>query len=63
MNNPKGSFRTHGGKWWIACWECNRGINGDKSCSKGQFAKNLKTGCYNGKLLAKYNMNESEKGE
>jgi hypothetical protein len=52
--DPKGSFKNLGGRWYVACWECNKGINGRQSCKNGMVAKNLKQGCYNGLLLDKY---------
>jgi hypothetical protein len=26
---PKGSFKDRKGRWFVACWECCLGINGD----------------------------------
>lgn len=54
MEQPRGSFRTLGGKWFVACWECKKGINGKQTCSKGVKSKNLKEGCHEGELLDKY---------
>lgn len=51
---PKGSFKDRSGKWWVACHECSRGINGEQSCSSGVIARDLKSGCYSGQLLDIY---------
>jgi len=39
---------------WIPCMRCKRGSRGEKSCSAGWKARNLKTGCFNGELLDKF---------
>lgn len=54
MSFLKGSFKNKLGFWWIACWECKQGINGNQKCQTGLFAKSLKVGCYEGELLEKY---------
>lgn len=52
---PKSSYKTGTqGKWFVACWECKFGINGDASCSSGVKAKSLKQWCNDGKLLDKF---------
>lgn len=50
---PKGSYKTNGGKWFIACWECKTGINGKQTCTKGLKVKDYKHGCFLGQLLDK----------
>ena len=62
---PKGSFKDSKGKWYIACWECMRGINGNSFCACGVNARSLKVGCFSGKLLDKFlpDKEESGKGE
>lgn len=62
--HPKGSFKDRRGKWFVACWECQRGINGSKTCACGVNARNLNTGCYAGKLLDKFlpDQEEGDKG-
>ncbi|HWQ30075.1 MAG TPA: hypothetical protein VN549_03705 [Negativicutes bacterium] len=59
---PKGSFKTGSGKWFISCWECKSGINGNCSCSCGMKAKQLKVGCFKGRLLDKFSCEEGDKG-
>jgi hypothetical protein len=61
---PKGSFKTNGGKLFVACWECTKGINGQASCSCGMKAKNIMTGCFKGNLLDKFlpDPKEGDKG-
>lgn len=51
---PKGSFKDSTGKWFVACWECTKGINGNQGCSCGVTAKSLKVGCFSGKLMDKF---------
>jgi hypothetical protein len=64
LEQPKGSFRTGGGKWFIACWECIKGINGNAKCKVGLMAKNLNTGCSNnGQLLDKYKKEGEQIGD
>ncbi|HYE82657.1 MAG TPA: hypothetical protein VEG39_10905 [Clostridia bacterium] len=55
---PKGSFKDGRGKWWVACWECLKGVNGDSSCSAGIYARSLSLGCLKGQLLDKYLPNQ-----
>lgn len=53
---PKRSEKDSRGKWSIACCECKRGGNGDKSCSGG--SKSIRwdyKSCFSGELLDKYN--------
>ena len=52
---PKYSKKDSRGMLWIACSECNRGGNGDKSCSSGWTKKRGgKVGCFLGALLPKF---------
>ena len=63
---PKRSFKAgNEGKWYIACFECAWGINGDASCPTGLKAKDIKFGCYKGKFLDKFlpYKEEVDKGE
>lgn len=59
---PRGSFKDSKGKWFVACWECYRGINGNAECTCGVQAKNLKVGCFAGKLLDKF-LPDREEGD
>jgi len=53
---PKYSERDSRGKLQVACCECQRGGNGDKSCSCGGRVKKWNyLGCFTGTLLGKYN--------
>lgn len=54
------------GKWWVACWECEHGINGKKDCNIdlhtiGVKAKSLQAGCSTGYLLEIYREAADEK--
>lgn len=51
---PKGSFKDGSGSWFVACWECQKGINGEASCGCGIYARSLSLGCFSGKLLDKF---------
>lgn len=43
------------GIWCIDCAECQRGGNGDQSCSAGwQHKKTQRGSCFNGELLEKH---------
>lgn len=55
MVKTKHSFKDKNGALWVACSECNRGGNGDQSCSCGWKCKKFNnTGCFIGKLLPKF---------
>lgn len=49
---PEHSFKDSDGHLWVACCECNRGGNGDKSCSCGwKCVKWDHLGCFAGELM------------
>lgn len=54
MDEPRGSFKTGDGKWFVACWECKKGINGKATCSTVLSVKSIKNGCFSGQLLDKF---------
>lgn len=54
---PKASNFDNDGKLYIDCAECQRGGNGDKSCSAGAKHKKIHKGmCFSGQLLEKYSL-------
>lgn len=56
---PKYSKRDSRLTLFVDCSECERGGNGDQSCSAGwKTKKGNKGGCFSGKLLEKYVVNE-----
>jgi len=56
---PKHSKRDSRGMLYVACSECERGGNGDQSCSSGwQIKKGGKNACFSGNLLGKYELKE-----
>jgi hypothetical protein len=57
MGRKMHSFKDSRGKLMVACSECQRGGNGDQSCSSGWTVKRggiEKGACFLGKLLPKY---------
>ena len=51
----KDSGKDSRGYLYVDCAECQRGGNGDKSCSAGARHKKVNKGmCFNGKLLKGY---------
>ncbi|CCK81226.1 hypothetical protein [Desulfobacula toluolica] len=57
--SPKHSYKDNRGRPMVACSECDRGGNGDQSCSCGLKVKTGKNGgCYLGVLLPKYDQNK-----
>lgn len=52
---PKYSSKDSCGRLLVACCECNRGGNGDQSCTAGWSSKRWDhKACFNGELLGKY---------
>jgi hypothetical protein len=51
------SFKDKKDKLWVACSECERGLNGtDKDkCSCARTKKFNGLGCFGGQLMTKYN--------
>ena len=57
--SPKYSIRDNRGQLLVDCSECDRGGNGDQSCSCGwQVKTGKKGGCFCGVLLPKYDQNK-----
>ena len=51
----KGSFYDIKGKLCVDCSECERGGNGDQSCSAGwKHKKKHKGSCFNGIIMGDY---------
>jgi len=51
----KGSFYDTRGKLCVDCSECERGGNGDKSCSSGWKKKTKHKGsCFSGTIIGDY---------
>jgi hypothetical protein len=56
---PKASDFDSRGHLYVDCAECQRGGNGDKSCSAGAKHKMRYKGmCFCGQLLEKYSMED-----
>lgn len=54
---PKSSGLDNKGNLYVDCAECQRGGNGDKSCSVGAKHKEIYKGmCFSGQLLEKYSL-------
>ena len=54
---PKASRLDKNGKLYVDCAECQRGGNGDKSCSAGAKHKKINKGmCFSGQLLEGYSI-------
>ncbi len=50
--SKKHSFTDKDGRLWVACSECNRGGNGDKSCACGARIKRFNgLGCFCGEVI------------
>ena len=50
------SFKDSKGKLWVACSECERGLNGSDrdKCSCAKTKKFNGSGCFCGQLMTKY---------
>jgi hypothetical protein len=58
---PKGSGYDSRSHMYIDCAECQRGGNGDRSCSAGARHRKIHKGmCFSGQLLDKFSFEEGE---